>query len=81
MSCTAKRSLVRCEVCGGENITFAARVSWNVEVQKFEIEDVYTDEAICETCAENIDVIETMTAKWWTNKESGKWPNEPVKLV
>ena len=40
----------RCPDCGGHDIGFTASLSWDVETQKFYVEDVYDADRWCRDC-------------------------------
>jgi len=44
-----------CSRCQSENVVVDASVSWNNEIQKWEIETVY-DNAYCFDCERDIDI-------------------------
>lgn len=48
---------VHCTNCGSENVLADANVSWNVQLQDWEIEQVWEKGGYCPTC-------ETYDARW-----------------
>mgnify|MGYP003351905057 CR=1 FL=1 len=49
-----------CSTCQSENVVADASVSWNDEIQKWEVETVFFNNAYCHSCKKNtyIDDIE-----------------------
>ena len=46
-----------CSSCGSENVVHDAWASWNVEEQKWELENWF-DDAFCRECDESCDIID-----------------------
>lgn len=51
---------IHCKTCGSENVLRDAWAVWNVELQQWELDQIF-DHAICDDCGGETKLIENLT--------------------